>query len=183
MTEEIRKRQLGYLHNEALSNLDTAISEWLIPFLNLWMNSNPQPILSTGEVEAIRVEIRKWEAAKMLPEGYEWLPNLIHILAEAKRFNQRNFINIHPSPFVPGVLASTLVALQNPNNIVEDVSGPTTRLEKEGIAWMAKNLVHFDPQQACGNVVSGGTMANLTAMLVARDYSYRKLARPRPAEV
>ena len=81
------------------------------------------------------------------------------------------------------MLASATVPLQNPNNIVEDVSGPTTAMERESIAWIAEHLVGFDPAKAWGNVISGGTIANTTALLVARDYSYRKLARPRPVDV
>src|SRR5260370_33888270 len=81
------------------------------------------------------------------------------------------------------VLAALAVSLQNPNNIVEEVSRATSEMEKEAVSWLAEHLFGLDPKLAWGNVVSGGTVANMTALLVARDYAYDKLSRPRPARV
>lgn len=146
------------------------------------MNTGSQPVLSKGEVESIEDIIKNLESGET-PPGYDWLPEMLRRLAWNKRFNRRNFVNIHPTPHVPSVLASTLVSLQNPNNIVKAVSGPTTEMEEECIRWLAQHLLGFDQSRAWGNVVSGGTIANLTALMVARDYCYRKLSRPRPADV
>ncbi|HUY01382.1 MAG TPA: pyridoxal-dependent decarboxylase [Candidatus Deferrimicrobium sp.] len=87
------------------------------------------------------------------------------------KFNRRNFINIHPSPFLPSILASFMVSLQNPNNITEHMSPATTSLEKECIDFY-KQLIGY-PSDSWGTLVSDGTLANLTAMLVARDEKYK----------
>lgn len=184
MPDEIETRQLGTGHHSALKAFADAIREWAVPFLETWMQAADQPVPSQEEIRRIQEAVDRLQTETgSPPEGYEWLPDLLKRLSRAKRFNRRNFINVHPTPHVPSVLASTIVALQNPNNIVEDVSGPTWKLEELCIQWLAENLIGFDPTRAWGNVVSGGTVANMTALLVARDYCYRKLARPRPADV
>ena len=183
MTKEIRERQLGFRHDEALDNFQAVVGGWLVPFLKEWINAGSQPVLGEADVRRLQERLSElFEQKGPLPSGYEWLPELAQRLSGAMRFNRRNFVNIHPTPHVPAVLASTLVSLQNPNNIVEHVSEQTTKLEREVIAWMAKNLVGFS-EGAWGNMVSGGTVANMTALLAARDYSYRKISQPRPVDV
>jgi len=175
-----RSRQLGFDTADAVSGFREAIVEWILPFIEAWSSGGPQPLVSDAEGEALRELVRLRDTA--VPEGYAWLPSLLERLATAMRFNRQNFVNIHPTPFVPAIAATVAVALQNPNNIVPDVSRATTALEQECVRWMA-SLVGFDPDMSWGNVVSGGTIANITALLVARDYTYRKLGRPRPADV
>ncbi|MFP3938997.1 MAG: pyridoxal phosphate-dependent decarboxylase family protein [Thermoanaerobaculia bacterium] len=177
----VRSRQLGRGHAGVLDGLEEAISGWAVPFLRAWIEAGEQPLPTDGEIAAI---LRETASGGQPPKGYAWLQELLERLAGSIRFNRRNFVNIHPTPHVPSVVASTLVSLQNPNNIVSEVSEATTRMEREVIEWMARELVRFpEPDRAWGNVVSGGTIANMTALMVARDYSYRKLARPRPADV
>ncbi len=184
MDADIRLRQIGPQHDEALNNLQKVIDSWALPLIKQWINGGPQPLVSEQEVAATLAKLSKWKHDNIpLPPGYEWFPEFAERIARAMRFNRRNFVNIHPTPHVPSILASTVVQLQNPNNIVRAVSKATTALEEECIAWMAEHFVGFDPKQAWGNVVSDGTIANMTGLLVARDYAYRKLTRPRPAHV
>lgn len=169
---------------ESLSALGRAYEGWVAPFIEAWITTGGTPLVGTRHQEQIAAKhnARPVEAGT-LPTGYHWLPELLKRLTGSIRFNGRNFVNIHPTPHVPSLLASLVVAMQNPNNIVSEVSAATTQLEKESVVWMAENLLSFDPKEAWGNVVSGGTIANLTALLVARDYTYRKLSRPRPMNV
>ena len=184
MSEDVRSRQIGLRHDDALSNLQKVIDLWALPFLRLWIDGGAQPIVSSEEQSSIQAKLSDWGKSQgPLPVGYEWFPEFANRLAGAMRFNRRNFINIHPTPHIPSILASTVVQLQNPNNIVRAVSEATTVMETECIEWMAQYLVGFNPQEVWGNVVSGGTVANITALLVARDYTYRKITRPRPAQV
>ena len=180
---KIDDRQLGDGSADVLESLSLALGGWVIPFIRDWMGAGAPPNVGDDRAAAIRVAMRDRHADQAPPPGYGWLPELMGRLATSLRFNRRNFINIHPTPHVPSVLASAVVALQNPNNIVPRVSGATSDLEKACIAWMAENLLGFDPGCSWGNVVGGGTIANMTALLVARDYTYNKLSRPRPAHV
>jgi glutamate/tyrosine decarboxylase-like PLP-dependent enzyme len=169
--------------DRSLKRLAATLSDHVFPFVSDWWNSS-KPTPTATEVDAIRQAIDLRQTTNPAPSGYETIPQLLKELAPAVRFNKRNFINIHPSPFLPSLIASLIVALQNPNNIVEEVSKPTWKMEHQCIDWMATNLLQFSAtQRPWGNVVSGGTVANMTALLVARDYTYDKLSRPRPGRI
>lgn len=169
---------LGDDPTQALTQFVRVFTDELLPFLGNWW-AGAAPIPDSTEVKALREGIQE-RASKLPVNGcYRGFPELLSRLSEGIRFNRRNYINIHPSPFLPSVLASLAVAIQNPNNIVEEVSQPTWKMEAEAIDWLATNLFGIAPGQAWGNVVSGGTIANMTALLVARDYAYDKLSRPK----
>jgi|GEM_PF-1229687 len=173
--------------------LKEAFEKHVVPFLCEWWNAKvPRP--SREDVERLRKAIRNRAQQHQLPECYRALPDLLDKLAADLRFNHHNYLNIHPTPFIPAALGSFVVSLQNPNNIVPDVSPATTQLEDEAVAWMSRNLLGLEPVEyddernvvkegAWGNVVADGTVANMTAMLVARDYTYDKLSRPHPGRV
>jgi glutamate/tyrosine decarboxylase-like PLP-dependent enzyme len=174
----------GFLDDDPAGELAAyldACREHVIPFVREWWTGGPIP--TADEVIALRGAIQRRAGAQPLEHPYSELPALLETLASNLRFNRRNFVNIHPSPFLPSVLGSMVTAIQNPNNIVEEVSPATWEMEKECVRWLAKNLLGIDQDKAWGNIVSGGTLANMTALLVARDYSYDKLCRPRPGRV
>lgn len=185
MLEWREKGFLGDNPKDALGELKIILDDHVLPFLAEWWDpANPLP--TTGEIEALSCAVDARAGSAKLSPAYKELPELLKGLARSLRFNRRNFVNIHPSPFVPSTLASFIIALQNPNNIVEEVSEATTKMERESILWMAEHLFGIaapEQQGVWGNVVSGGTVANMTALLVARDYTYDKLSRPRPGRV
>jgi glutamate/tyrosine decarboxylase-like PLP-dependent enzyme len=176
---------LGDDPNLALEQLKNAFDNHVVPFIKDWWEKS-SPIPSDSEIESIKREVLSRATQGELPDPYCQLPQLLSNLAEGFRFNRLNFVNIHPSPFLPSVLASFVTSIQNPNNIVEEVSKATTMMEMEAIQWMAENLFGITNRadsKAWGNIVSGGTIANMTALLVARDYTYDKLSRPRNARI
>jgi glutamate/tyrosine decarboxylase-like PLP-dependent enzyme len=92
-----------------------------------------------------------------------------------------------PSPNVYSVVALCMASLQNLNNAgrVRRVSGKhaavfqyeaTPNIEEEFIMMLA-DIVGFDRSRAGGSIVSGGTVAMLTVLLVARDKSLKSVAR------
>jgi len=185
MNEILKTGFLGDDPSDALAALKAAINSHVLPFLADWWDPE-DPIPTEDEIAALQDAIAKRAEQAPLADAYRELPELLKLLAQGFRFNRRNYVNIHPSPFVPSTLASFIVALQNPNNIVEEVSKATTAMERESVLWLAENLFGIsDPDKsgAWGNVVSGGTVANMTALLVARDYTYDKLNRPRTARI
>jgi hypothetical protein len=146
-------RQIGFEQTTALKNLDEVVREWIVPFLDAWVNSGPQPRASAEDTKRVIRFIKTLSASHRAPEGYAWLPGLLKRLAGGVRFNARNFVNIHPTPLIPAIVAALVASIQNPNNIVEDVSKATTELELESVQWMSKELVGFDPAKSWGNVV------------------------------
>lgn len=175
---------LGDSPKDALNPLAVVVNQHVIPFLNDWW-SPMNPIPTSEDILALRTEIQTRIAKNKLPEPYEKIGEFLAEISGAIRFNRRNFVNIHPSPFLPAVLASFIVSIQQPNNIVREVSEATWKMEAESIEWISKNLFGIDTDEhgAWGNVVSGGTIANITSMMMARDYTYDKLSRPKKERI
>lgn len=156
----------------------TKAMEIAIEGLRLWWKEGC-PIPSKSDIRLRKKDIERLIEKTPLPYGYEHVKDLLLELTSAIRFNNRNFVNIHPSPVLPSIIAITLISIQNPNNIVEEVSPATTEMERECIKILAEDFIGFDPKfEPSGNIVTDGTIANLTALLVARDKLYETLHEP-----
>lgn len=145
--------------------------------LGIWWaspNANPSPSERGEIIGQIEAKLKK----EPFSPTYRELERCVKELSASVRFNGNNFVNIHPMGNLPSIIASLLVSLQNPNNIVPDVSPATTRMEVECVDWLGK-LVGFKDSEASGNIVTDGTIANLTAILAARDKIYGEMGSPR----
>lgn len=69
----------------------------------------------------------------------------------------------HPAAWLAYALTMTI----NPNNHALDGGPPTSRMEKECVADLAKMVGYKEP--VLGHLTSGGTIANLEALFVARE--------------
>jgi L-2,4-diaminobutyrate decarboxylase len=69
-------------------------------------------------------------------------------------------------PFAPAVIADFVISALNNSNAVWEMSPIGTVIEREVIRWLA-DLAGY-PAESEGTVVSGGSAANLTALLAAR---------------
>ena len=56
MSEDVRSRQIGLRHDDALSNLQKVIDLWALPFLRLWIDGGAQPIVSSEEQSSIQAK-------------------------------------------------------------------------------------------------------------------------------
>lgn len=65
--------------------------------------------------------------------------------------------------------------LYNPNNVSAEASPVTTRLETEVAAQLAA-MIGFSPDRQWGHLTSGGTLANVEALWVARNLKYLPVA-------
>lgn len=65
--------------------------------------------------------------------------------------------------------------LYNPNNVAAEGSPVTSRLELEVAAQLA-TMIGYDPVRQWGHLCSGGTIANIEALWVARNAKYLPLA-------
>lgn len=65
--------------------------------------------------------------------------------------------------------------LYNPNNVSAEASPVTTRLEVEVAAQLAA-MIGFSPERQWGHLTSGGTVANVEALWVARNLKYLPVA-------
>lgn len=74
------------------------------------------------------------------------------------------YINGSASPI--GALADMLAAAINPNLATWSVGPVASEIERQSVQWIAELLNY--PRDAGGLLVSGGTIANITALLAAR---------------
>jgi hypothetical protein len=113
---EVEQRMAVARSADALEALGQVVASWIVPFIEKWRHTGSQPIPGPEDLSEIRAHVDNLVNSPVvpLPSGYEWLPDLLRQLAPSIRFNGRNFVNIHPNPYVPSIAASALVALQNP---------------------------------------------------------------------
>jgi len=103
------------------------------------------------------------EAEDILKELQEkLLPNCVHVS------HPGYFGLITPTPTPIGILADFIASALN-QNIGTYVIGPAaTEMERRTVRWLC-DLIGFGPA-AGGNLTSGGTMANLIAVKLGRDF-------------
>ena len=123
------------------------------------------------------------EALDILAEGYADLPGFVQkadmeamrpALIEAARRMQDNYPYPHPlyagqmlkPPHPAARLAYMLALWINPNNHALDGGRASSRMEKEAVAQIARM---FGWETHLGHLTSGGTVANLEALWVARE--------------
>ena len=98
-----------------------------------------------------------------------------NILSQLSERLEGNYPFHHPSyagqmlkpPHPVAWLAYALTATINPNNHALDGGPPTSEMEKEAVKELAKMVVYGD--RYLGHLTSGGTIANLEALFVARE--------------
>ncbi|MHA1649009.1 MAG: pyridoxal phosphate-dependent decarboxylase family protein [Candidatus Helarchaeota archaeon] len=151
--------------------LDTTLKA--VKALGIWWKGADAKV-SASDLGQKKKELEEFIKTHQFNDNYSQVKELLFRIMENVRFNRKNFINIHPPPFLPAVLASFLVSIQNPNNITENVSPATTIMEKECIEFYTR-LIGY-PSEAWGTLVCDGTLGNLTAILVARDDKYQRMA-------
>lgn len=145
-------RRLGYRVVDMIAEYFTSLDE--LPVF---------PRRSSGEVEAIFREPLPAEGQDPDEILDQWtervLPNITHL------GSPRYFGFVNGSGSMMAVLAEALAASVNQNPGAWKPAPAATEVERRTIAWLAE-LIGYEP--ACGGLlVSGGTMANFTALLTA----------------
>ncbi len=99
------------------------------------------------------------------------LPNCVHVS------HPGYFGLITPPPTPAGILGDFIAAAlnQNPGSYV--IGPAATEMERRTVRWLC-DLVGFGPR-AGGNLTSGGTMANLIAAKIGRDFASDNTAQHR----
>jgi aromatic-L-amino-acid decarboxylase len=149
-----------------------------VRLLGLWWDGTGgtgSPVPGSKEISRFCSASKEYFRSSSLVEAYKQLEPCIKTLFKNLRFNKNNMMNVHPSPLLPAIVASLFTSLQNPNNISPTTSPATTIMEKECITQLA-DLVGFrtkkEPRECQGNILSCGSVSNLTALMVAREKAY-----------
>jgi len=155
---------------EAISRIEELANDKNLRF----DDTNIYPPAVDGEISYEEAEKR---FSKKLPENPCGIEEVLDILDKhtdpSIRFNPLFMGEIHPHGFIPSLQASIISNYLNHNVVAQKVSPSITYIEKTVVEWLRK-AVGYSPQNErikCfgGNIVSGGTIANLTAMVVARN--------------
>jgi L-2,4-diaminobutyrate decarboxylase len=89
------------------------------------------------------------------------------LLASSNQFHHPGYMGHQVCPpFGPAVLADLLISYLNQSTAVWEMSPAATMIEKEIVRWLCDKIGWSD--QSGGTAVSGGSAANLTALLAAR---------------
>lgn len=107
--------------------------------------------------------------------GFDDTPKITRILDKLQQQLQGNYPFHHPQyagqmlkPPHPLAWISYAIAMTvNPNNHALDGGPPTSEMEKETIKKLASMVGYGDPH--LGHLTSGGTIANLEALFIARE--------------
>jgi glutamate/tyrosine decarboxylase-like PLP-dependent enzyme len=128
------------------------------------------------------------------PEKLEELTDVLCLLDEQTnpsiRFNQRFMGEQHPNNFMPSLIAGFVAKFINQNAVAQKVSPTTTYMEKRVVEWLRESAGYAAPapnqKLPGGNIVSGGTLANLTGLITGRNrqltYDTREVTRVRTKE-
>jgi L-2,4-diaminobutyrate decarboxylase len=88
--------------------------------------------------------------------------------ALTRKFDHKFMGHVHPHGNKIGILAQFIASFMNTNTVVAEVSTQENLMETEVLQKMA-TWFDYDISKYSGNIVSGGSISNLTALLVARE--------------
>ncbi|WP_340106765.1 pyridoxal phosphate-dependent decarboxylase family protein [Rhodohalobacter sp. 8-1] len=112
--------------------------------------------------------------------GFTDTPQIIDIIQDLRERLEGNYPFHHPQyagqmlkpPHPIAWIAYTMTMTVNPNNHALDGGPPTSEMEKEAVARLAEMVGYENPY--LGHLTSGGTIANLEALFVAREIHPQK---------
>ena len=128
--------------------------------LNRWRNGG-QPNGNSDQIEPSELDVSAEQISDVMKK-------LIRRLEGNYPFHDASYAGQmlkppHPAAWLAYLLTSTI----NPNNHALDGGPPTSEMEKESVNKLA-NMIGFGPKYL-GHLTSGGTMANLEALWVAKN--------------
>lgn len=130
-----------------------------------------------GRIDRMSPEIRTWleSSLRQTPaDSRNVIGKVLYNEAGTRRFDANFMGQIHPQGNQVGIIAHLIAAYMNTNTIVEEVSMAENRMEGEVLEWWA-NAFGYDKNCFSGNIVTGGTTANLAALWVAREKKEKEL--------
>ena len=112
--------------------------------------------------------------------GFTDTPDMIQIIQDLQKRLEGNYPFHHPQyagqmlkpPHPLAWIAYAMAMTINPNNHALDGGPPTSEMEKEAVAKLAEMVGYDNPY--LGHLTSGGTIANLEALFVAREIHPQK---------
>lgn len=126
---------------------------------------------SRGSISAMDPELKKWLLEVLRnndPTVETALAKVLNSEINTRRFDEKFMGQIHPHGSKIGILSNLIGSFMNNNTIVHEVSMSESRMEQEALDRIA-SWFGYQPECYSGNMVTGGTTANLEALTVARE--------------
>ena len=92
---------------------------------------------------------------------------LNNLKADFPFYSPRYIAHMTSEQTIPSILGYFAGMLYNPNNVTDEAAPVTVRLELE-VGRIVAEMLGYNPQQTWAHLCSGGTVANLEALWVAR---------------
>lgn len=102
------------------------------------------------------------------------LRGVLDDVRDARLFNETYIGHLLSESSIPGMLGYMLAMRTGSNTVAREVSLTESMLEPEAIHGLME-IVGYDPEQGSGTFTSGGSMANMTALAVARELMQEKV--------
>lgn len=109
-------------------------------------------------------------------ELQEGLESVLDDVKSARRFNETYIGHMLSEASIPGMLGYMIALRLGGNTVAREVSIRESELEPEAIRGLLE-IVGYNPETASGTFTSGGTMANFTALTVARKLIQERYER------
>jgi len=170
-------------NKERLQSID-GIREYFVdprnPDMERFTHLFGNTIRALGQIYSI-----KGDPTKLDPETYAWinqsiqkldheadlegvLGKIIYQEISTRRFDHDFMGQIHPQGNIVGITANIIASFMNTNTVVKEVSMAENQMEQDVLNWLAE-MFNYDKADYSGNIVNGGTTANIAALWVARD--------------
>lgn len=110
---------------------------------------------------------------------YDWLTSHLDVILSELKFHfplhsPRYNAHMVSEQSLPAVLGYFAGLLYNPNNVTEEAAPITIALELE-VGRMISTMLGYNPRRAWAHICSGGTLATLEALWVARGVQFAPL--------
>jgi len=133
---------------------------------------------SGGVINKMTPDVRAWleseDPDRMVGNFQGVMKELMRREAGTRRFDEKFMGQIHPQGSIPGILGMLVGAYMNQNTVVKEVSISENNMEQEVLEWFAE-IFGYNKNEFSGNVVTGGTSANLASLWIAREKKIKEL--------
>jgi len=145
---------------------------------------DPTKLVNSDFIQAVGMVVRELSTNNFTDKNIDnslpseiltFADTLITKLKDDRSFNEKSMAQLHPNGCKPAILAHIASTIKNNNTIVREVSPTESKWEDEVIDWLNKETAGYDIEKASGAIVSGGTEANKTGLLIAREKLLNKL--------
>lgn len=127
-------------------------------------NFHPEDLAYVGVKDRVDLDFQQY-TANLHEHLFEMLSHLKH---STPAFSPRYIGHMMSDLLMPGILGYISAMLYNQNNITEEASTITLQFEIEAVQILAK-MLGLPLDSAWGHLCSGGTVANMEALWVARN--------------